>query len=279
MIYTKGKNFIEIESKSKFNVEHILECGQVFCYEKQEDKYIVFPEDKYAEIVEENGKTRIYTKDIDYFINWFDLNTDYSKIKAELEKHAIMHEPIKFGYGIRILKQNPFETLISFIISANNNIKRIKLILNNIRNSIGDIGERKAYKTFPSFDKLLDCSQDFFKTMGAGYRAEYLYKVLRQINPRQLEELKSLNTQKLREALISLSGVGPKVADCVLLFGFNRFDVFPVDTWIVQMYNKYYSPLGNREKISHNLVEEFKNLSGYAQQYLFYYQRSFIGKG
>ncbi len=278
MIYTKGENFIEIEDKSQFNIEHILECGQVFCYEKKDDRFIVFPQDKYAEIIEEDGKTRIYTTDIDYFINWFDLDNDYNKIKAELSKQNIMREPIKFGYGIRILKQNPFETLISFIISANNNIKRIKLILNNIRNAIGESGESKEHKSFPSYDRLLECSQEFFKNMGAGYRADYLYKVLRQITPSKLCDMQALSTKELRAKLISLSGVGPKVADCVLLFGFNRFDVFPVDTWIEQMYNKYYTPLQNREKISQNLVSEFGSLAGYAQQYLFYYQRSFIGK-
>lgn len=278
MIYTKGENFIEIEDKSQFNTEHILECGQVFCYEKKNNKYVVFPEDKYAEIIEENGKTRIYTEDVDYFINWFDLDNDYNKIKSELAQHTIMHEPIKFGYGIRILKQNPFETLISFIISANNNIKRIKLILNNIRNAIGENVGSGDYKSFPSFDRLLECSQEFFKTMGAGYRADYLYKVIRQITPSELYDMQSLSTKDLRAKLILLSGVGPKVADCVLLFGFNRFDVFPVDTWIVQMYNKFYTPLQNREKISQNLVNEFGYLAGYAQQYLFYYQRSFVGR-
>ncbi len=277
MIYTKGENFIEIEDKSQFNIEHILECGQVFCYEKKEDRYVVFPENKYAEIVEENDKIRIYTKDVEYFVNWFDLDNDYTKIKKELAKHNIMHEPIKFGYGIRILRQNPFETLISFILSANNNIKRIKLILNNIRKAIGG-STNSEHKAFPSYNRLLEQSQDFFKTMGAGYRADYLYKVLRQITPNSLDEMRSLNTRELRSKLISLSGVGPKVADCVLLFGFNRFDVFPVDTWIVKMYNKYYQPLQSREKISQNLVSEFDMLAGYAQQYLFYYQRLFIGK-
>lgn len=112
MIYAREKDGIRITDKSDFNIEHILECGQVFCYDKVGDDYIVFPADKFAKIVEEGDSYKIYTKDVDYFINWFDLDGDYSKIKSELAKHEILSEPIKFGYGIRILKQDLFETLI-----------------------------------------------------------------------------------------------------------------------------------------------------------------------
>ncbi len=276
MIYAREKDGIRITDKSDFNIEHILECGQVFCYDKVGEDYIVFPADKFAQIVDEGDSYKIYTKDVDYFISWFDLDGDYSKIKSELAKHEILSEPIKFGYGIRILKQDLFETLISFIVSANNNIKRIKLILNNLRKNLGNKQEN-GY-SFPTFKALQKCDEDFFKKMGAGYRAGYLNKVLREITPEMLSAFASLPTDKLRASLIALSGVGPKVADCVMLFGYNRFDVFPVDTWIVKMYNMFYAPQDKREQIAKNLVDEFGELSGYAQQYLFYYQRSFIKK-
>ena len=121
---------------------------------------------------------------------------------------------------------------------------------------------------------MLECDEEFFVKIGAGYRAKYLYNVLRQINLEKLEEFKALPTAQLREELIKLSGVGPKVADCILLFGYHRGDVFPVDTWIYQMYNKYYQHLENREQIRRNLTKQFGDLAGYAQQYLFFYQRS-----
>lgn len=278
MIYTKGKNYIKINDKSQFNITHILECGQVFCYEKiDENHYFVFPANKTAEIIDNGKEIIIKTSDVNYFINWFNLDVDYSSIKTELSKHSIMKSPIEFGYGIRILKQDIFETLISFIISANNNIKRIKLILNNLREALGDKIEGSNFKSFPSYEKLLSCDENFFKSVGSGYRASYLFKVLRQINMEDLSDWQNLKTKDLRSKLIELNGVGPKVADCLLLFGYNRFDVFPVDIWIEKMYNQYYRPLTNREKISQNLVKEFGIYSGYAQQYLFYYQRSFIG--
>ena len=273
MDYTKEKGRIVVHDKSQFNIEHILECGQVFCFDKRGDDYIVFPQDKVAILSEKDDCVEIVTKHVEFFADYFDLDTDYNQIKSKLSKFEIMKKPLDFGYGIRILKQDLFECLISFIISANNNIKRIKLILGNLRKNLGDeIGD--GVYSFPSFEKLQSCNQEFFKSMGAGYRAAYLEKVCSQITPELLDDWRKLDTPSLRKNLISLSGVGPKVADCVLLFAYHRSDVFPVDTWINQMYNQYFSPLENREKISRNLVETFGNLAGFAQQYLFYYQRS-----
>ena len=147
------------------------------------------------------------------------------------------------------------------------------MILDKMREKLGILMQNNIY-SFPTYEKLSKMDKEFFVQIGAGYRAEYLVKVLKQINPKMLEEAKNYNTNDLRKFLISLSGIGPKVADCILLFGYKKEDVFPVDTWIHQMYNEYYPKLENREKIRNNLVKEFENLSGYAQQYLFFYQRS-----
>lgn len=268
MKYTKQNQKIIIEGKEDFNPKHILECGQVFCYDKENDDYIVFPQDQYAKIVENENGYIIQTQNPDYFIKYFDLTTDYTFIKKQLNEIKLLNKPIEFGYGIRILKQNLFETLISFIISANNNIKRIQLILGRLRKEVGK-------GVFPTYKQLLACDEEFFKKIGAGYRANYLYRVLRQIDVTTLEKWGTLDTFTLRKNLLSLCGVGPKVADCILLFGYGRGESFPVDTWIHQMYNKYYPHLDNRNQIRENLVKQFGGLSGYAQQYLFYFQRSF----
>ena len=273
MKYSKEKDKIIIYDKEDFNPQHILECGQVFCFDKIDDFYIVYPQNKFAKIYEQNDGYVIETRDVDYFEQYFDLKNDYQKIKIDLSKYEILKQPLIFGYGIRILNQDLFETLISFILSANNNIKRIKLILNNIRENLGvEIGLGRF--SFPSYDILKDCDETFFKNMGAGYRASYLVKVLKQINPDFLEQQRFLSSQELRKFLLSLCGVGPKVADCVLLFGYKKGDVFPVDTWINKMYNQFYDIQSNREIIRNNLVSQFKEMSGYAQQYLFYYERS-----
>ncbi len=269
MEYKIYKNKISILSKQDFNPQHILECGQIFSYEKTDRGYKVYSMDKQAEIVETENGYDILCEDTKYFENFFDLRTDYAQIKNLLSKHKIMAQPIEFGHGIRILKNDPFETLVSFIISANNNIKRIKKIIWSLRKL------SKDGKSFPSLQTLLELSVEDFYALGLGYRSPLLYKALRQICSVNFEKWRALPTLQLRKNLIEIAGVGPKVADCVLLFGFSKMDVFPVDTWINQMYDKYYSPLTNREKIRQNLVAEFGNLSGYAQQYLFYFERSY----
>ncbi len=275
MDYEVREREIEIFNNTDFQPTHILECGQIFSYEKTADGYVVYSQDKRAKISEKGEGFLIETDFARYFENFFDLKNDYSVIKARLEKFEIMKEPIKFGYGIRILKQNLFETLISFIISANNNIKRIQMILWRLRERLGEKIKDSSgcFYAFPTREQLLSVDENFFKEIGAGYRSPYLYKVLRQADENILQDWQTLPTDKLRAKLIALAGVGPKVADCVLLFGYGRGDVFPVDTWIHQMYNKFYSPLENREKIRQNLTNEFGLLSGYAQQYLFFYMR------
>lgn len=276
MNYVIGKDYIEIFGKEDFDIKEILECGQVFSYKFMGDCYLVYSADKKAKVTETSLGYIIKTNHPNYFENYFDLKTDYGKIKETLSKFPILKKPIDFGKGIRILKQNLFETLISFIVSANNNIKRIQMILERLREKLGSkVGD---FYAFPTREQLKSASVEFFKEIGAGYRADYLYKVVRQIEDNTLNDWQKLDTKDLRNKLISLSGVGPKVADCVLLFGYGRQDVFPVDTWIEQMYVKFYCSnsqiVPNREKIRENLVKEFGNLSGYAQQYLFYSMRS-----
>lgn len=275
MKYEILKDGILIIGKNDFNIDDILLCGQIFSFNKVDYGYDVYSLDKYAKVVEEENGYRIITNDSAYFENFFDLKTDYSLIKKELKKYPLLSEPIKFGVGIRILKQDLFETLISFIVSANNNIKRIQLILNRMREKLGkDMG---GFYAFPTQEELLKVDEKFFKEIGAGYRAGYIYKVVRQVDEKILKDWNNLSTTELRKKLIALSGVGPKVADCVLLFGYGRKDVFPVDTWIAKMFNKYYAPLENREEIRRRLINEFGNLAGYAQQYLFYFMRSADG--
>ncbi len=276
MNYVIGKDYIEIFGKEDFDIKEILECGQVFSYKFMGDCYLAYSADKKAKVTETSLGYIIKTNHPNYFENYFDLKTDYGKIKETLSKFPILKKPIDFGKGIRILKQNLFETLISFIVSANNNIKRIQMILERLREKLGSkVGD---FYAFPTREQLKSASVEFFKEIGAGYRADYLYKVVRQIEDNTLNDWQKLDTKDLRNKLISLSGVGPKVADCVLLFGYGRQDVFPVDTWIEQMYVKFYCSnsqiVPNREKIRENLVKEFGNLSGYAQQYLFYSMRS-----
>lgn len=273
-MYKVEDNKIIITSLEDFDIQHILECGQVFRFTKINDgHYIVFSKDKKAEITTYDNYAIIESNDADYFVNYFDLNTDYGEIKNRLNSYNILKTPIIYGHGIRILKQDFFEMIISFVISANNNIKRIQGIIERICEFCGTkIGD---YYAFPTLKQLLGVSIDDFKRFGAGYRAEYLYTICKQLQDYDLNKIINMPSDEARCELCKFMGIGPKVADCILLFGLNRQDVFPVDTWIMKVYKDTFGgTLNNREKIAKYLVNYFGNdISGYAQQYLFYNKR------
>ena len=175
--------------------------------------------------------------------------------------------------GLRILNQNREEMIFSFIISQNNNIPRIKGIINRICEGLGENIDGKYY-AFPKAAKIADAGAEFFRSAGAGYRDVYLVETGARIAAEGIERLESLNAQELKCELLKYKGVGPKVADCVSLFGFGKTDSFPVDTWIEKIYREDFGgTLKNRDKISKYLVDTFKEYSGYMQQYLFYGKR------
>ena len=274
MKITKEKDGIIIENDNDFNIEDILECGQVFSFERtSSNSYLVVSLDKWARIVFDDKRTIIYTKEVEYFYNYFDLDTDYEKIKKEIcllyngfEKFFIV------GKGIRILRQDPYQTIISFIVSANNNIKRIKKILNKICERFGEKLDCGIY-SFPSASNLLQATEKDFIELGAGYRSSYLVDTISKLNSKEynVNDMAKLDTLSLRKKLLELKGIGPKVADCILFFGFHRTDVFPVDTWIKKAYEMFSNSKRSATKISEYFVSIFKNYSGYAQQYIFNY--------
>ncbi len=273
MIYTIENNRIVIYNKKDFVPKHILECGQIFSYKKiDKNCYEVYSADKMCKVFEQEQCVVVETLNVEYFVNFFDLKTNYEEIKSKLiNNHPFMQKPIEFGAGIRILKQDIFETIISFIVSANNNIKRIQKILFSLREKYGC--KNGTYSSFPTLKQLENVTIEEFKQLGLGYRSKYLYNVIKQLKNVDLEKLKNLSTLELNNFLLSLMGVGQKVADCIMLFAFYKQDVFPVDTWIEKVYCCYFEMQTNRNIIRKSLLKEFGNLSGYAQQYLFYSQR------
>ena len=275
MKYDITNDKITIFGKDDFDPQHILECGQIFRYKKVGEKeYVVFSSDKMARILETENGFEILTDDTRYFENFFDLKTDYSNIKKALSSQNLtLKNATEFGRGIRILNQEPFETTISFIISANNNIKRIQSLVEKLSNACGQ--DKGSFHAFPSAKELCTLSVDDLKNLGMGFRAKYIFDTAKALCGVNLEEYRNFDTQKLLERLLTLQGVGPKVADCIALFAYHKMDCFPVDTWVEKIYNSYFStkPETNRSLIRKNLVSQFGNLSGYAQQYLFYFKR------
>jgi len=262
---------IFIFNSPDFDIKHILECGQVFRFKSTDFGYRLYSKDHKADIYCQKDGTKIVCKNKKYFINYFDLDTNYDIIKSQLNKQNLSEE-IKFGAGIRILNQDQIETIISFIISANNNIPRIKNTIEKLCEGAGDsCGD---YYAFPTLQQLSKMDASFFRSIGCGYRSEYLVDTIQKLQNFDIEKIKTLNSSDARKMLIELKGVGRKVADCILLFGFHFTDVFPTDTWIVKVYEDEFGKTNlSPAKISELYAERFGDLSGFAQQYMFYAKR------
>lgn len=272
MIYKVENNKILVLDKTQFNPEHILECGQVFRYGKNDDgNYFVISKSHKATIYERNSHYEIESDDTDYFINYFDLNTDYNIVKETLSQNKILCPMINYGYGIRILNADPVEMIISYVISQNNNIKRIQAIIERLCLVGKNMG---TYNAFPTIEELASQPLKFYQSLGAGYRDKFLKSVADTLAKANINEILNLDTDNLYNYLISLNGIGPKVASCILLFGFHKTDKFPVDTWIEQVYYNHFSTeKRSRPEIQKYFENIFGKYSGIAQQYLFYYER------
>ena len=266
-----------------FNARDTLLCGQLFRYFPVPDKpnaYFVNSADKRCLVYNggENAVIECEEKDIAYFTNYFDLSRDYGAIVSAAAKENAIAKAAALGKGIRILNQNKAEALFSFIVSQNNNIPRIKGIIERLCAGAGQKRDfcGETYYTFPTANELAAKPLEFFKDIGLGYRAEYIKRLADGFDEIFNEqEFSALKTADLKKRLNAIYGVGPKVADCVSLFGFHRADSFPVDTWIEKVYRENFGgTLTDREKIADYFVDRFGENSGYFQQYLFYFKRS-----
>ncbi len=279
-----------LEDCKSFEPEHIFECGQCFRWNKQEDgSYTGIFKENVVNVKKENN--RIIFKGIckenikEECIDYFDLDTDYDNIKSRLSNvDDYLKTSIKYGEGIRILNQDLWETLISFIISANNNIPRIKGIIERISKSYGKkiVWNNNEYYTFPTPQELSKASVEDLRKLGLGFRDVRVYKTTKIINenPDKLKKLADeKDVNKLKEELLQFPGVGPKVADCIMLFStLKRLEVFPIDVWVRRVMNELYIKNEDEAKINKKEIEQlaktkYGNLAGIAQQYLFYWRR------
>ena len=272
MKIVKEKNKIIITNPQDFDIVQTLNCGQIFRFVIDGNTARVFSQDKMAKINFDKDKIEIETPDTDYFYNFFDLSTDYGAIKNKLALDPLLAPAIKFGGGIRIINNTAFEMLISFIISANNNIKRIK---NSIEFLCSRFGENKGeYYAFPTLQALKTATVQDFVEAGLGYRAEQMFDTVQKLTPEYIVEIETADNKTKMQLLTALKGIGEKVANCIMLFGLGVKNVFPVDVWINKVYNHIFNKNEtDRSKITKELTERYGELSGYAQQYFYYYYR------
>lgn len=282
----KDKNGIIVKAIRDFNLKQTLECGQCFHFEKiDEMEYAVIQGKHLLHISqkEDNLFCRNVTADEfrDVWMEYFDLNRDYDKIKRYLiQADTRLSEAIRENYGIRILNQPFEETLMSFIISQNKQIPHIKKIVQNISEKYGDyLGtiNNKEFYAFPDRKQLRMINTNDYRELKAGFRAPYLSDAAEKLSGTEfvIPELRAMGYEKAKERLLTIKGVGEKVANCVLLFSLGYRNAFPVDIWIKRiMENLYFEGSTDNKEIIQFAKKKFGEYGGYAQQYLFYYARS-----
>ena len=279
---------VEFNNLSDFELAHIFECGQCFRWRKINDnKYIGVIKNGVVEIEKTTPNSvcinyESYSEEAQSFEEiireYLDLNTNYTEIKKVISKDDLnLQNAIEYGGGIRILNQDPWEMLISFIISAANNIPRISKTIENISKKYGKeiVFNGEKYYLFPTPEELSKASIEDLRALNLGFRDKYVYGATQMVCKGEIDLNAILEMDYLdaKKELKRVAGVGDKVADCILLFSMKKHEAFPVDTWIKKVMSELYNESKDIKKIANFAEEKFGKNAGIAQQYLFYYMR------
>ena len=266
---------MKIRIEDDFDLEKIAHCGQCFRAKEITNGIYRFITKNRVVYIKKLDECVFDVSCDDYewaniWTNYFDLATDYRKIRREISAASDYFKvAADYGKGIRILRQEPFETLISFIISQRKSIQSITVSVERIAEKFGK-PIKSIYETvnsFPTFDELKSASMMALSTCALGYRAEYIRNAIEKISEGvvHLEELKRTKDEALIEELKRIRGVGDKVANCVALFSYHRVDSVPIDVWIERAIKEDFG--------GHNYFADFEHNAGIAQQYVFYYKK------
>lgn len=274
---------IKIKIDKPFKLEDTITCGQIFRFFKMEDgSFDIILKDRVINVfmdgsflcatsnIEENLETVVK--------NYFDLDNDYSIMETFLIKHdKKLKDAIDFSSGMMMIRQDPFETIIEYIISANNGVPQIASALNNIAKAYGKkvLFNEKEYYLFPSYEDLKDVSITDFRNCKVGFRDKYIKAMVDKLNNNEfdLNIFYELDTKEALDKLMENIGIGPKVASCILLFAYQKYDVFPIDTWVKKIMDKDYGIKGENN-IRDFAKKTYGKYSGIAIQYLFNYSRN-----
>ena len=283
MKVTEVNNSVVISGISDFDPTHTFMCGQCFRWEPEPDgSYTGVAFSKVVNISVSDDSVVIKNINAEEFGSkwraYLDLDTDYNAIKNILKSDENVKLAMDFGWGIKILNQEIFECLISFIISTQNAIPRIKKIVAKLSEMYGEKIEfnGKVYYAFPSLEKLSAVTEADLSPLKAGYRAAYIADAIQKIKSGEvdLDRVKQMSYTDAKKELMKIKGVGPKVADCVLLFSCGKKEAFPIDVWVKRtVQTLYLDESANEKKISAFASEHFGEYAGVAQQYLFYHAR------
>ncbi len=275
MEYIVDNGFVVLQNVEDFRPELIFDCGQAFRWIEQADgEWIGVAMGKVLGVRADGDKIYLDCPERDYpdiWYDYFDMGRDYARVRAELSSDDFASLAAEFGKGIRVLRQDPWEALCTFIISQCNNIKRIRGIVERMCELFGDsvTYRGKEYYLFPTPERIAGLSPADMEPMRAGYRAGYLLNAALEVvaGNIKLHELEKLSYDEVMDELMRLKGVGKKVANCVALFGCRKVEAFPVDVWIKRALDRYYGGKGFD-------VTSFGDEAGIVQQYIFHYIRN-----
>ena len=272
-----------MQDNCTINVENSINSGQVFLWKKNK-KYWYGINGQDVLKIDNLGDIKSYQNNK---IDFFRKKDDIEKIIKSISKDSVTKKAVKQYLGLRILEQDPFQCLISFITSSNSNIQKIKNSLENISKKFGTKikFEDQEFFLFPEPKKLAKASINEIKSCGVGYRAQFIKEAanMTMLKKIDFEYLKKSNYQDAKKEICLIPGVGNKVADCVLLFSLNKLEAFPLDRWIIRILEKYYSNKFQLETktitekqysiIHEKILNHFGPFAGYAQQFLFKMER------
>lgn len=259
-----------IKIKNNFNLDNTITCGQIFRFIKEDNKYIVILSDRVISLEAHGEDIIIESNNYDNLENiindYFDLNRDYTSLLNGID---IDDSIIEFNKGYKIIHQDPLITLIEYIISSANKVERISKSLDLLSQKYGEkvLFNGECYYLFPSIDKLRNLSINDFRECKVGFRDKYLYDIVH--SDIDLESINNMDSTTALKYLKSYKGIGTKVASCILLFAYQRFDVFPIDTWVKKHMNET-----NEKKIKEYTSKKYKEYSGLVIQYMFNYERN-----
>lgn len=275
---------VTMEISEGFKINQILECGQCFRF-KQLDAmfYEIYALSRRLRVKQEGNRVVFDCSQEDYDQLWhsyFDMNRDYPALMERLiRKDQYLKEAVTSKSGLRVLQQEPFEMLLGFIISQNKSIPQIKVLIERLCQTYGSqrTDVYGTYYCFPTPEQLKEVTEEDFRALKVGFRAPYLLDAVRSVNEGQLdlEAIFNMERDVARDQLMTVKGIGRKVADCILLFAYGKANVFPVDVWVRRIVTESYF---KGEKVSDRQIlafadDYFEGVSGLAQQYLFYHGR------
>ena len=268
---------------NNFNLEDTITCGQIFRFNKRDDNsFDVILSDRVINIKQENDNLIVKSSNMDdlekVIRDYFDLDYDYDSINnklIEIDNNNI--DIINSCEGLKMINEPKFEVIVSYILSSNNRVPQIKNALDNISKMYGKkvLFVGNEYYLFPTIDQLSKCNVSELRSCKTGFRDKYIYEFVNKVknNTFDINSINNMNSAEALEYLKTLNGVGDKVASCILLFGYHRFDVFPIDTWVKKYMKDKYNIEGV-DNIKKFTINKYNELSGLAIQYMFNYKRN-----